>query len=42
MGLFEENPLLLVPVILATIMTYDLAKWLVRRGLGRANPAPHR
>ena len=30
MGLFEEQPLLLVPVILAVITGYDIAKWAVR------------
>ena len=31
MGLFEEQPLLLVPVILAVVVAYDGVKWLVRR-----------
>ena len=30
MGLFEEQPLLLVPLILAVVIAYDGAKWAVR------------
>jgi hypothetical protein len=26
MGLFEENPLLMVPLVLAIVVVYDLAK----------------
>lgn len=38
MGLFEENPLLLVPFVLVIVAGYDALKWLVRRALlaGRA------
>jgi len=31
MGLFEEQPLLMLPFILGVVVTYDLAKWAVRR-----------
>lgn len=34
MGLFEEQPLLLVPLILAVVVAYDLAKWAVQLSLG--------
>jgi hypothetical protein len=30
MGLFEENPWLLVPFILVVVAGYDIAKWGVR------------
>ena len=33
MGLFEEQPLLLVPFVLTVVMSYDGAKWLVKRWL---------
>jgi hypothetical protein len=31
MGLFEENPLLLVPFILIVVISYDLVKWAISR-----------
>ena len=31
MGLFEENPLLLVPFILIVVISYDLVKWTISR-----------
>lgn len=36
MGLFEEQPLLLIPFILVVVAGYDAAKWAVRRWLIRA------
>lgn len=33
MGLFEENPLLMVPFILVVVGLYDLGKWALRRSL---------
>lgn len=42
MGLFEENPLLLVPVVLVIVVAYDFGKWVVRRALARAVPSPKR
>jgi hypothetical protein len=33
MGLFEENPILLVPFVLVIVAGYDMVKWLVRRTL---------
>ena len=33
MGLFEEQPLLMVPFILAVVAGYDLVKWAVRRAI---------
>ena len=33
MGLFEEQPLLLVPLILAVVIAYDGAKWAIRRSV---------
>lgn len=33
MGLFEENPILLVPFVLVIVAGYDAVKWLVRRAL---------
>jgi len=33
MGLFEDNPLLLVPFILVVVVGYDAVKWVVRRAL---------
>lgn len=35
MGLFEEQPWLLVPVILVVVIGYDVVKWGVRRMLDR-------
>ena len=35
MGLFEEQPLLLVPFILVVVIGYDVVKWSVRRLLDR-------
>lgn len=31
MGLFEENPLLLVPLVLVIVIAYDGAKWAMRQ-----------
>jgi hypothetical protein len=31
MGWYEQNPLLLVPVVLATVVCYDVGKWFVQR-----------
>jgi hypothetical protein len=33
MGLFEENPWLLPPIILLVVVTYDAAKWGIHRAL---------
>lgn len=33
MGLFEEQPWLLVPFILVVVIGYDVVKWAVRRRL---------
>lgn len=33
MGLFEDQPWLLVPVILVVVIGYDVVKWGVRRML---------
>jgi hypothetical protein len=35
MGLFEEQPWLLVPLILVVVIGYDIVKWAVRRLLDR-------
>ena len=35
MGLFEEQPWLLVPFILVVVIGYDVVKWGVRRLLDR-------
>lgn len=35
MGLFESNPWLLVPIIIATVEGWNAAKALVREGLRR-------
>ena len=35
MGLFEEQPWLLVPFILVVVIGYDIVKWSVRRLLDR-------
>lgn len=37
MGLFEEQPWLLVPFILAVVIGYDAVKWGVRRVLDRSD-----
>jgi hypothetical protein len=31
MGLFEDQPWLLVPIILVVVIGYDVVKWCVRR-----------
>lgn len=31
MGLFEQQPLLMIPFILVVVAGYDLGKWAVRR-----------
>ena len=33
MGLFEENPLLLLPFLLVVMIGYDVAKWAILRML---------
>lgn len=33
MGLFEQQPLLMIPFILVVVVGYDAAKWAVRRWL---------
>jgi len=33
MGLFEEQPWLMVPFILVVVAAYDVVKWGVRRAL---------
>ena len=33
MGLFEENPLLMVPFVFAVVLAYDGAKWLLARAI---------
>jgi hypothetical protein len=35
MGLFEDQPWLLVPIILVVVIGYDAVKWGVRRLLDR-------
>jgi hypothetical protein len=35
MGLFEQQPWLLVPFILVVVVGYDVVKWGVRRVLDR-------
>ena len=35
MGLFEEQPWLLVPIVLVIVIAYDGVKWAVRRLLDR-------
>jgi hypothetical protein len=43
MGLFEEQPLLLVPFILVVVIGYDVVKWGVRRLLlGRSEQSRER
>ena len=43
MGLFEEQPWLLVPFVLVVVIGYDIAKWGVRRLLERdAETRPRR
>lgn len=37
MGLFEDQPWLLVPVILVVVVGYDVVKWGVRRLLDRSD-----
>jgi hypothetical protein len=36
MGLFEEQPWLLVPFVLVVVIGYDVVKWGVRRLLDRS------
>ena len=33
MGLFEDQPWLLVPIVLVVVVAYDIVKWAVRRVL---------
>lgn len=40
MGLFEEQPWLLVPFVLVIVVAYDGVKWMVRRLLDRREDAP--
>jgi hypothetical protein len=40
MGLFEEQPWLLVPFILVVVIGYDVVKWGVRRLLDRGVRSP--
>jgi hypothetical protein len=42
MGLFEEQPLLLVLVILVVVIGYDMVKWAVRRLLDRGEQLQNR
>jgi hypothetical protein len=42
MGLFEEYPILLVPLIVATVAGYDIVKRLIRRGLDDTRDARRR
>ena len=42
MGLFEEQPWLLVPFILVVVAGYDLVKWGVRRLLSRSEQSRQR
>ena len=35
MGLFEEQPWLLVPFVLVVVVAYDGVKWTLRRLLSR-------
>jgi hypothetical protein len=35
MGLFEQQPLLMIPFILVVVAGYDAAKWAVRRWIIR-------
>jgi hypothetical protein len=42
MGLFEEQPWLLVPLILVVVIGYDIVKWAVRRLLDRAGQSERR
>jgi hypothetical protein len=35
MGLFEQQPLLLIPLILAVVVSYDVAKFAIREFLSR-------
>ena len=42
MGLFEEQPWLLVPFVLIVVVGYDIAKWGVRRLLDRGEQTPIR
>jgi hypothetical protein len=36
MGLFEQQPLLMIPFILVVVAGYDAAKWAIRRWVIRA------
>jgi hypothetical protein len=43
MGLFEEQPWLLVPFVLVIVVGYDVVKWGIRRLLDREpQPEPQR
>jgi len=42
MGLFEDQPWLLVPIILVVVIGYDAVKWGVRRLLDRSGAATSR
>ena len=40
MGLFEQNPILLVPLILIVVVGYDGAKWAARYVSARLKRQP--
>lgn len=40
MGLFEQQPWLLVPFVLVVVVAYDGAKWTLRRLLTRRDDRP--
>lgn len=42
MGLFEEQPWLLVPLVVVVVVSYDMVKWGVRRLLDRGDQARER
>jgi hypothetical protein len=42
MGLFEQQPLFLVPFILVVVIGYDIVKWFVRRLLDRGGQSRER
>jgi len=42
MGLFEEQPWLLVPFVLVVVVGYDIVKWGVRRLLDRGERSRER
>lgn len=40
MGLFEEQPWLMVPFVLVVVIAYDGVKWTVRRLLANSSSTP--